>query len=442
MLAAAGSDYDEVYRIVHRGGEVRWIHDRASAVRDENGSLLKVIGTARDITVQKKLEEQVRQSQKMEAIGLLAGGIAHDFNNILTVIRGYGALLSRDDVPKTDALDAAREIVGGADRAANLTRQLLAFSRSQVMQMQPLDINECISQHSRLLERILGEQVHLQLELHSTPLVCRVDSSMLDQILLNLAVNARDAMEHGGEILFETSHQTVSDDSVVDAAAGHYARIRVSDAGSGISSENLAHIFEPFFSTKGEGKGTGLGLATVFGIVKQHGGAVTVQTAEGQGTTFSIYLPLSDVSPDSNSGLSPEASPRGNGEWILLVEDDPTVLRFTRRLLMRAGYQVLEASHGSEALRIYGENAAKIDLLFTDMVMPGGMNGRELALSIQEQAPSLPVLFTSGYSQEIAGRDLTLSEGQYFLQKPAHPDRLLLLVRTALDASARSRPTS
>ena len=446
-------DYDETYRILRPDNSVRWVRERAFPVRTTTGEVLRIVGTAEDITERRQLEEQFRQSQKMESIGQLAGGVAHDFNNILAAIMMQADLTAMlPDLPQ-EAREGVSEIRASTERAANLTRQLLAFSRRQVMQPRPLDLNGIVTSLTKMLQRILGEDVHLQLNLHPRPLRTRADGGMLDHLLLNLVVNARDAMPGGGRLFLETAERTFTEEeaaAITDASPGRHVCLSVTDTGFGIAPENLSRIFEPFFTTKEPGKGTGLGLATVFGIVKQHHGALTVESEVGQGTTFRIFLPATDATGESPTGESPEATgrkpwPRGGPETILLVEDEPSVRRVTRVMLERVGYSVLEAAHGLGALKVWEQHQDKIQLLLTDIVMPEGMSGRELARRLQESRPGLRIIFTSGYSADIAGRELALQEGQNFIQKPASPRQILETVRQCLDGDVgarRSRPSS
>jgi two-component system cell cycle sensor histidine kinase/response regulator CckA len=422
-------DYAETYRIERPDGTLRWIRDRAFPVRGSDGEILHVVGIAEDITEQRRLEERVAHAQKMEAIGQLAGGVAHDFNNILTVIQGFGSLLMLEDLTPS-AAEAAREIVHAAERASSLTRQLLAFGRRQVLQPQTLDVNAVVLALNSMLQRIVGEDVELVLRLHPDPLRVKADPGMLDQVLMNLVVNARDAMPGGGRVTIETLEKS--------ASAGATACLRVVDCGTGIAPEQMPRIFEPFFTTKGPGKGTGLGLATVYGIVEQHRGSLAVESELGRGTTVEILLPL-DSSADAARPLSSEGGEvRGGSETILVVEDDPHVRALTRTILERQGYRIHEAGHGVEALRVWEQHGGRIDLLLTDMVMPEGLSGQDLATRLLARKPDLRVIFTSGYSPDTAGRELTSHERQHYIQKPAKPRVLLETVRRCLDGEISS----
>jgi CheY-like chemotaxis protein len=338
-------------------------------------------------------------------------------------------------------LDVLEQIRRDADRAASLTRQLLLFSRRQVMQSRDLDLNEIVTNLAGMLQRIIGEDVRLQLDLHPVPLLTHADAGMLDQVAMNLAVNARDAMPAGGRLLLGTSEKTVDGAGVPehsDAAPGRYVCLSVSDTGGGIPAEVLPRIFEPFFTTKEAGKGTGLGLATVFGIVKQHHGWLTVDTKLKQGTTFKVYFPA------VGAGAAPTASasgprPRGGTETILLAEDDLAVRKSTATILRQQGYRVLEAANGVEALGFWHEQRAGIDLLFTDLVMPDGLSGRQLAEQLQADKPGLKIIFASGHSVEIAGQEIQLRTGENFMQKPIRPEDLLKNIRSCLDAPPASQ---
>ncbi len=389
---------------------------------------------AGDVTERRALEEQLRQSQKMDAIGQLAGGVAHDFNNILSAILMQAELTATVSHLPDEAREGLSDIRAAADRAANLTRQLLLFSRRQVMQVRDLNMNEVVISVAKMLQRIIGEDVRLELRLHPTPLLTRADAGMLDQVLLNLAVNARDAMPEGGRLRIETAEKLVDKDMArlhPEAAPGRFVWLSVSDSGRGIPPEILPRIFEPFFTTKEPGQGTGLGLATVFGIVKQHGGWLTVRSEPGEGAEFQIFLPVCNVAAATGTAEAPP--PRGGSETILLVEDEPAVRALTRRILQRHGYQVLEAASGVEALKVWPEHRSRVALLLTDLVMPEGLSGQELARRLQADQPALKVIFTSGYSADIAGKELALEEGQNFIQKPSTSQQLLAVIRHSLD---------
>ena len=391
----------------------------------------------RDITERKQLEEQLRQSQKMEAIGQLAGGVAHDFNNILGAMMLQTELTGMIEGLPEEVRKGLEEIRGGAERAANLTRQLLLFSRRQVMQPRQLDLNESVTSLARLLQRILGEDIRLQLNLHPRPVVTYADAGMLDQVLMNLAVNARDAMPGGGQLTLETAEKILDEaqaQMIAGSLPGRFVRLKVSDTGCGIPPENLSRNFEPFFTTKEIGKGTGLGLATVFGIVKQHGGWLQVHSVVGKGAVFEVFLPASDATAAAAPKPTGKARPPGGSETILLVEDDLALRTLARVVLERHGYRVVDAGDGLEALNVWPACKDRVALLLTDLVMPEGVTGQELAAQLQAEKPDLKTIFCSGYSTEIAGRELKLRPGQSFLQKPFPPNQLLEAVRKLLDA--------
>ena len=399
------------------------------------GRPLLMLSLFRDVTTQKRLEEQLRQSQKMEAIGQLAGGVAHDFNNILTVIHGHASLLAASGLDET-ATRSAHQITQAAERAAGLTRQLLTFSRRQLIQPKRLDMNKIVGNMTDMLGRILGEDVSLQLNYSASPAPVEADAGMMEQVLLNLAVNARDAMPRGGQLSVRISVVDVNDEHVrrhPEARAGRFVCVSKGDTGVGIPPENLSRIFEPFFTTKEVGKGTGLGLATVYGIVKQHQGWVEVESTVGKGTTFRIYIPC--VGEDQAAGEKPttQVIVCGGTETILLAEDEKPVRELVARILERHGYKVLQAGAGAEAVEIWRAHKDGIHLLLTDLIMPGNMNGRELAETLWMERPDLKVIFTSGYSADVVGKDFRIESDVNFLQKPYHPQTLALAVRRCLD---------
>lgn len=377
-----------------------------------------------DITERRHLEEQLRQSQKMDAIGHLAGGIAHDFNNLLTVIYGNTVVLQRKGA--TDALDA---IAQATERASTLVRQLLAFSRRQVLQIRDLELNSTVVALVKMLERVVREDVEVRLDLAPIEVWTRADASMIDQVLMNLVVNARDAMPRGGKLVLSTAIEWVAEGQVPELSPGPYSALRVCDTGIGIPNENLARIFDPFFTTKELGKGTGLGLATTFGIVKQHGGAISIASEVGRGATFTVYLPASRECA-RQAATPPEAMPRGGTESILVVEDEEPVRKLVQQVLELHGYQVEVVGTGAEALR----RGRGFDLVLTDMIMPGGISGRDLATQLRTTKPELKFVYMSGYTRELADHANELREGTNFLQKPFGPTQLLSCVRTCLDA--------
>ena len=395
------------------------------------------LGIFRDVMAQKRLEEQLRQSQKMEAIGQLAGGVAHDFNNILTVIHGHASLLMANGGLAPVHARSAQQIGQAAERAASLTRQLLAFSRRQVMQPRQLDMNEVVSNMTKMLGRILGEDITLQLNYWPQPALVQADNGMMEQVLLNLAVNARDAMPKGGLLAIKVAELEVEAPPgrvLPEARAGWFVCLSITDNGCGIPSENLWRIFDPFFTTKSVGKGTGLGLATVYGIVNQHRGWVEVESELKRGTVFRVFLPRSTQPAKAPDEPSAPAIVRGGQETILVVEDETPVRELVCDLLRRHGYHVLPAESSAQALQVWQGSKDRIDLVLTDLVMPDQMNGRELVEKLWVERPRLKVLFTSGYSQEVVGKDFVLRRGLNYLQKPYPPHKLARAVRDCLDA--------
>ena len=433
--------YDQQYRIVHTDGAVRWIHALGFPVRNESGQVYRLAGLAEDVTARRQLEAQLRQAQKMDAIGQLAAGVAHDFNNLLAVMRGNAELvLMGASEPDQQTLECLQEILAASERAANLTRQLLMFSRKQTIQPQALNLNEVIANLTKMLKRIIGEHINLRCHYAQTDAWVQADSGMMEQVLVNLVVNARDAMPQGG--CLEVSTTAVAVDQLraqanPDSRPGQFICLSVSDNGTGIAPEHLPRVFEPFFTTKEVGKGSGLGLATVYGIVRQHQGWVEVASRQGQGATFSIFLPALPAPAGAvASGPTPEAPLRGGSETILLVEDELAVRIMTRRVLESYGYEVLDAGSAPEALQVWTLHEARIALLLTDMVMPQGLTGRDLAARLQARKPGLKTVFMSGYSAELAGRDTEFMRRtkSCFLQKPCTARALLETVRQCLDA--------
>ncbi len=428
-------------RYRHRNGTYYWVRDDRKLLCDSEGRPVDIVGAWIDITDCMQLQEQLRQAQKMEAIGQLAGGVAHDFNNLLTVIQGYTHLLLKDGPPNAKSVESLNQVNAAAERAATLTRQLLAYSRKQVMQSRDLDLNELVEHLTKMLHRLLGEDLALQIQLSPGLPAIHADHAMVEQIIINLAVNARDAMPAGGTLSIRTAAIEIDNASIQgkpEARAGSFICLSVTDVGCGIAPEILSRLFEPFFTTKPVGQGTGLGLATVYGIAKQHLGWVEVESEVGRGSTFKVYLPKAAKSTEV---LPPaKTAPQiacGGSETILLVEDEKALCELSRLVLERCGYKVLEAGCGPEALRVWQEHGSEIDLLLTDMVMPDGLTGRELAKKLQVEKPRLKVTYTSGYSLDLIGRDFKLEEGLNFLPKPYHPQKLAQVVRACLDDDSK-----
>ena len=415
-----------------------------SPIEDGAGTIIGFSKIARDITEHKSLEAQLRQSQKMEGVGQLAGGIAHDFNNLLTVINSYSAMVLGDlDFSNPFARNGIEQIKEAGHRAASLTRQLLMFSRQQVLEPKVLDLNEVVSNIGKLLRRLIGEDITQVLCLHPALGRVKIDPGQLEQIIMNLAVNARDAMPGGGQLTIETENVEL-DNAYVRAHAlvqpGPYVMLVVSDTGCGMDADTQARIFEPFFTTKGLGSGTGLGLATVDGIVKQSGGNIWVYSELGKGTTFKIYLPrVEQTSELPELGAAPAELLRGS-ETVLLVEDDEMVRALAQAILERYGYHVLAARNVHDALRFAQEGSGQIRLLLTDTIMPG-MNGPDLAKQVQSIRPEIKVLYMSGYTDKVISCTAALEPGTAFLQKPFTPQTLTQKVHEVLNAISQPHRT-
>lgn len=408
----------------------------ANSFVELHGQRPLLLGLFRDITEQKRLEEQLRQSQKMDAIGQLAGGVAHDFNNILTVIQGHASLLRSYGELTPQAAQSAEQISQASERAAGLTRQLLTFSRRQMMQPKQLDFNVVVSNMTRMLGRILGEDIALQFNYSPNLPLVHADVGMVEQVLLNLAVNSRDAMPLGGRLAIRISVLEVGTGDLIKhpaGGAGRFVCLSMIDTGCGIEPENLPHIFEPFFTTKEVGRGTGLGLATVYGILKQHQGWVEVESELNVGTTFHVFFPGSEEIAGAAEETAVQPAVPGGTETILVVEDEHPVRDLVCKILKAYGYRVLEATTGTTALEVWREHRETVDLLLTDIVMPDGMTGRDLAEKVQADKPGLKAIFTSGYSADIVGKDFILQEGLNFLQKPYPPQKLASAIRKCLD---------
>jgi len=389
----------------------------------------------RDIRERKRVENQLRQSQKMEAVGRLAGGVAHDFNNLLTVINGYGDLLLRRLLPADPSRPQVEQIRRAGQRAAQLTQQLLAFSRRQIIQPRSVNLNNLVSETWDMLSRLIGEDIKLSTALSASPAGIMADPGQIQQVLMNLLVNARDAMPDGGIVTIETANVEIHASGRPELPPGSYVLLAVSDSGVGMDEETRQHIFEPFYTTKPLGEGTGLGLSTVYGIVKQGGGWIYVYSEPGQGTTFRIYWPPTEAA--ANSGNVPQQGPAElNGtETLLLLEDEKDVRELATSLLSSRGYNVLEAATGDSALQISRDYPDRIHALVTDVVLPG-MNGRQVAERLQSERPELRVLYTSGYTQAAIAHRGVLEEGVAFIPKPYTPDDLAAKVREVLATPA------
>ena len=382
-------------------------------------------------------QEIVMRQERLAAVGQMAAGVAHEFNNILTVIQGHAALLMDNPKLDQDSVQSLTQIISGVERTAKLIRQMLAFSRKQVMQPEVLDLNAVAANITDMLGPLLGGSIAVRRNLAQSQLFVLADATMIEQIVVNLAVNARDAMPGGGELMVSTREIVLTEKDVLDKQerrAGSFARLSMADTGCGMEEAVIGHLFEPFFTTKEVGKGVGLGLATVYGMVKQHQGWIEVESQPGKGACFHITLPLAVKPAEKPAPRPAPAKASGGKETVLLVEDELDLRELVREILEGQGYRVLEASTGAEAIRLWEDHGQKVDLLLSDMVMPEGMSGRQLAERMQKTDPRLPVIITSGYSQEMIERDAALDERIRFFSKPFHPAQLAQAVRESLDA--------
>jgi PAS domain S-box-containing protein len=439
-LAGTSEHWSGEYRLRRADGSYLQLLERALILRDSQGKAVRFVGSLMDVTARKQLHDQLCHSQKMEAFGQLAGGVAHDFNNFLTTILGYCDLVLAETGRKSTVASHVAEIRGAAGRASVLTGQLLAFSRRQALEPRVVEVNSLIANLEGSLLRLIGENIRVVCQLHDEKQSAhiKVDAGQLTQLILNLAVNARDAMPNGGQLMLETSIVDISRETESACASegftpGQYVLISVADTGIGMSDEVKAHLFEPFFTTKEEGRGSGLGLATSYGIVRQSGGHITVESESGKGTTVNVYLPKVPP-PPAPSYKKPSAKklPRGT-ETILVLEDDISVRHISVRVLRGLGYQVIEAANGDDAQRLISESAGrKVHLLLTDMVMPQ-MSGRRFADWLRSASPHIKVVFISGYLEESLHPGDRRDPGMFFLPKPFDPEQLAAKVREALD---------
>jgi signal transduction histidine kinase len=412
------------------------VHLSTSVINDPSGYPLALIGVATDITERKRLETQLQQSQKLEAIGKLAGGIAHDFNNLLTVIQGYSDLLLAKISVNDPINNQIRQIYDAANRAESLTGQLLAFSRKQLMKPRVIDLNNLIYEMEDMLERLIGADIKFVINLNSKIGKIKADPGQIEQVIMNLAVNARDAMHNGGMLTFETLNTKIDHrfkEDYPEAIVGNYIELKISDTGFGMDKETQAHIFEPFFTTKEKGEGTGLGLATVYGIIKQSGGYIYVHSELTKGTSFKLYFPRVDEPLDSEEKSKIADTGLYGQETVLIVEDQNEVRHLIMDALKLYGYDVLEAPHGGSALLTCEKFQGKIDLIISDIVMPQ-MNGQELVERLIPLQPQMKVLFISGYSENVFSDRNTLDPGMLYVQKPFTPMELLGKVRQILDS--------
>ncbi len=436
VAIAQETETDLEYRIVRQDNTIIWLHDKGRFISDEQGNKTGWQGVMVDITRTKELEEQLRQSQRLESVGRLAGGIAHDFNNMLTVINGYSELTLRLLKPDDPLRDNIEEIKKAGERSALLTQQLLAFSRQQVLKPVVLNLNEVITETLNLLQRLIGEDVELAIALNSKTGRVNADPGQLSQIIMNLAVNARDAMPHGGKLTIETANVFLEPADArrkIGILPGAYVMLAVCDTGHGMDEKIQQQIFEPFFTTKELGKGTGLGLATVYGIVKQSGGNIEFDSVAGAGTTFRVYLPRVAEQPEAVEATETSVEFLSGTETVLLVEDEEVVRNLSKKMLETGGYTVIEARDGLEALKICAGGKCEFDLLMTDIVMPQ-MGGWELAEKLTEKLPNIKILFTSGYNDDAMIRRSFVETNTNFIQKPFTFDILNREIRKLLDA--------
>ncbi|MGZ4732650.1 MAG: ATP-binding protein [Terriglobales bacterium] len=438
LLRWQGEVHNFEYEIVRKDGKKIWTSEHLKAIRDDSGKIVAYEGTVQDITEQRKLQLQLQKAQRMESLGTLAGGIAHDFNNLLTVISGYSTLLMDGLAENPRLHPAAEQIHKAGQRAVALTRQLLVFSRHRIMQGSTVNLNMVITNMMQMLQRLIGEDIDVQTVLAADLHSVKADAGQLEQVIMNLAVNARDALPEGGKLMVQTSNIVLDEDFVknnVGSRAGLHVLLVVSDNGTGMNPETREQIFDPFFTTKEAGRGTGLGLAVVYGIVKQSKGYITVHSEVGHGATFRIYLPAEERAAErqaASASVARSPSPRGT-ETILLVEDDPAVRALANSILRDKGYAVLAPQHATEAEQICAQHPGPIHLLLTDLVMPG-MNGRELARRAAALRPQIRVLYMSGYTDDALVRHQVSENIFAFIQKPFAPALLEAKVREVLDS--------
>jgi PAS domain S-box-containing protein len=423
------------YRLRRKDGRIIWVSDNAVLVPgSESHPLME--GIIVDITERRVLEDQLQQARRMEAVGRLAGGVAHDFNNLLTIIKGYVELALNRVGGQSELRGNIQQIADAAERAVTLVRQLLAFSRKQVLKPKVLDLNAVVLNMDKMVRRLINENIEMRTSVEKNLGAVKADPGQIEQVILNLIVNARDAMPDGGKLWIETRNVELDSGVANDQASikpGLYIMLSVRDTGVGISAETLPHIFEPFFTTKESSRGTGLGLSTVYGIIKQSGGHIGVTSELGKGTTFKVYLPrVEEAAQQPQKAEWAKPATGGGGETILLVEDEPAVRELARTVLSEQGYTVIEAQNSEDAVRLAGRHRSEIHLLLTDVVMPG-MSGRDLAKHLTALHPYLRVLYMSGYTHNVIGENGTLEEGLSFLQKPFSPKALTLRVRDTLD---------
>ncbi|MDH4164105.1 MAG: ATP-binding protein [Nitrospirota bacterium] len=435
----SGKTWRGEFQSVRKNGKLFWQFASLSPIQNDKGGITHAVALLEDISERRALEDQLRQAQKMEAVGLLTGGIAHDFNNILSAIIGYGSILRMKMAAGDPLRNNVDEILHASERAAALIRSLMAFSRKQVANPTNVNVNECINRMEKLLLRTLREDIEFRTMLHRASLTIFIDPVQMEQVLINLATNARDAMPQGGSLIIETARVRLDERFRIrhgEAAIGTYVMISVSDTGIGMDKKTQEHIFEPFFTTKEPGRGTGLGLSMVYGIVKQNNGYINCYSTPGKGTTFKIYLPMV-AAPRETLPTEPVFEIQRGTERILLAEDDEPLRKYTKTILEEAGYTVVEASNGIEAVERFKERPDAVDLLLLDVIMPK-KNGKEAYEEIRRTRPGIKVLFTSGYTAELIGQQGMLNNHVNFLSKPCTPNELLGKVRAVLESSVQA----
>ncbi|MBN2201582.1 response regulator [bacterium] len=428
--------------LISRNGREIPVDDSAAPIKDEKGRITGAVLVFRDIAEKKKLEKQLRQAQKMEAVGTLAGGVAHDFNNLLTAIRGSVDIAMLTIKPDDPIVQDLREIQISAERASDLIRQLLMFSRNQPMEFTSLSLNRVLESLLKMLHRLIGEDVGISTSLDAQLWCVRADRVTLEQVILNLAINARDAMPNGGKISIRTENVTLDEaycQSVPDARPGRFVRLSVTDTGMGMDAETVQRIFEPFFSTKGPGKGTGLGLSVVYGIVQQHGGWINVYSEPGQGTTFKVYLPGHSEREEirRTEKETSATAVQGMDERILLVEDEKNVREFVSKALRQCGYRLGVADCAEQAMELFRAESGRFDMVFSDVVLPG-MNGIDLVETLRKEKPDLRILLSSGYTDHKSQWPRIQEQGWRFLQKPYTLTELLRVIREVFEKDAKT----
>ncbi|MBI5360390.1 MAG: MEDS domain-containing protein [Planctomycetes bacterium] len=441
-LSQGRNAYEIEHRVIKKStGEVRTVYEKCEHIRDETGRIIRSVGMVHDITERKKLESQFLHAQKMEAIGRLVGGVAHDFNNVLTVIDGYSTMMLYGFEPESPFRESVMAIKKASDYAAGLTRQLLAFSRKQVLRRKTLNINVLVTDMEKMLNRVIGEDIKVSLILSPELKNTSIDQGQIEQVMMNLAVNARDAMPKGGALTISTENVIIDEEYCrinTDAKPGDFARLSIQDTGIGMSKDTQKHLFEPFFTTKGLGKGTGLGLSVVYGIVKQHDGWVNAYSESGKGTIFHIYLPaLSSavIELDAKKEPLPPDKLRGNGERILIIEDEPKILEFLSYILQKNNYQVWTAGTAKEACNIFKQERNRFHVILSDVVLPD-KSGTELVEELVALNPGIKVIFQSGYSDEQSQWTVIRKKGHHFLQKPYGAVELLTVMRQVIGQGA------